>query len=90
MTDLVKRIDNAIKFKQLCEKHGITAVELNKRISKYAASLHPSSARNVVISRANLRKELDGGQMSDKLFAKALKIIGLSEEEIKEHVELEV
>lgn len=85
----MKRINNAKKFKQLCAERGITAVELNKRISKYASEKHPISPKNAIISRQNMRKQLEDSQMSDKIFALALKIIGLSDEEIKQHVELE-
>ncbi len=88
MTELKKRINNAEKFKQLCVERDITAIELNKRISRYASQQHPFSAQNAVLSRAHMRKELDSGQLSDKLFAIALKIIGLEDHEIRQYLEV--
>jgi hypothetical protein len=74
-------MSNKEKFNKVLEKRGITSIELNKLIGRYASKIHYSS-RNANILSEKLKEQIGAKEMSDKSFLIALKIIGVTPEEI--------
>lgn len=72
----------ANRFRELLKERKLTQSDLDVAIIQYAEKLPLKSDLDRAVSRHNLRKELGRDVMTGKVFAKALAIIGFSQNEI--------
>lgn len=75
-------VSNAQKFRQVLTERNITQQQLDTMIGKFAAKRY-LSPKLVITDRESLKKNLRQAAFTDKLLIIGLKIIGLSETEIK-------
>lgn len=74
--------DNVRKFREICQERNHTYQSISACISRYA--LENTDDNHQASNMAYiLRGELSQEEMSDSVFLKALRIIGLTEEEIE-------
>lgn len=78
----VGTLENSQKFNRVCNQRKLTWGAVVTHISRYALTTTKSEreAKDVV---TNLKKELSRTKMPDKTLQKGLRIIGLSDDEIK-------
>lgn len=77
-----KKRSNAVLFRKLMQERRINKVKFEQGVAGYVLSKEIPSAHQRLIAAHNLRKELARDSMSDKLLAKGLKVIGMSDEEV--------
>lgn len=79
-------LENSQKFNRACLQRKLTWGAVVTHIIRYAADQHPNT-HDARIAASNLKKELSRTKMSDKVLLKGLRIIGLSDDEIKQTVQ---
>lgn len=78
---MAMKAENAEKFRAILVERKITDADLRACIARHAKAKYPQSVHERTIAAANLRKELSRGEMTDKVLAKGLKIIGMTDAE---------